>query len=71
MQERAKHISSVNRQKIGRNRPEDFTIKFEPTSQLDKDMQRELAMDRISMTCSWHNINAEYGNNQIKIIQPI
>ena len=29
-------------------------------------MQHELAMDRISMTYSWHNINAEYGNNQIK-----
>ena len=26
MQERAIHISSVNRQKIGRSRPEDFII---------------------------------------------
>ena len=66
MQERAILISSVNRQKIGRNRPEDFTIKFEPSLQLDKDMQHELAMDQLSMTYSWHNINAEYGNNQIK-----
>ena len=66
MQERAVHISSVNRQKIGRNRPEDFIIKFEPTMQLDKDMQHELAMDRVTMTYSWHNINNEHGNNQVK-----
>ena len=66
MQERAINISSVNRQKIGRNRPEDFIIKFEPTLQLDNDMQHELAMDRVSMTYSWHNINDEYGNNEIK-----
>ena len=33
---------------------------------LDNDVYHELAMDRVSMTYSWHNINAEYGNNQIK-----
>ena len=26
-------------------------------------MYHELAMDRVSMTYSWHNINTEYGNN--------
>ena len=66
MQERAIQIRSVNRQKIGRNRPEDFIIKFELTLPLDNDMYHELAMDRVSMTYSWHNINDEYGNNQIK-----
>ena len=34
MQERAIHISSVNRQKIGRSRPEDFIIKFDPPLKL-------------------------------------
>ena len=29
-------------------------------------MYHELAMDRVAMTCSWHNINEEYKNNQVK-----
>ena len=66
MQERAIHFSSINRQKIGKNQPEDFIIKFELTLKLDPDINYELAMDRVSMTYSWHNINAEYGNNEIK-----
>ena len=66
MQERAININSVNRQKIGRSRPEDFTIKFDPIMHLDNEMHHELAVDRVLMTYSWHNINAEYGNNSIK-----
>ena len=31
MKERAINISSINRQKIGRSKPEDFVIKFDPT----------------------------------------
>ena len=66
MQERAININSFNRQKIGRSRPEDYTIKFDPIMHLDTEMRHELAVDRVTMTYSWHNINAEYGNNQIK-----
>ena len=33
---------------------------------LDSNMNHELAMDRASMTYSWHNIIEEYGNNKIK-----
>ena len=33
---------------------------------LDTEMNNELAVDRVSMTYSWHNINAEYGNKTIK-----
>ena len=66
MQERAIQISSVNRQKIGRSRPEDFTIKFDPVLNLERNMYHEMAMDLVSMTYSWHNINPEYGNSQIK-----
>ena len=64
--QRALHISSINRQKIGRSRPEDFVIKFDPVMHLSNDMKHELAVDRASMTYSWHNINTEYGNNNIK-----
>ena len=64
--QRAIHISSINRQKIGRSSPNDFTIKFDPVLHLPTDMNHELAVDRVSMTYSWHNINAEYGNKTIK-----
>ena len=66
MQERAINISSISRQKIGQSRPEDFTIKFDPPMHLDSEMNHELAVDRVSMTYSWHNINSEYGNKTIK-----
>ena len=64
--QRAINISSINRQKIGRSRPEDFVIKFNPVMHLSTEMHHELAVDRVSMTYSWHNINAEYGNKTIK-----
>ena len=35
MEERAIHISSVNREKRGTNRPGDFTIKFNLSLKLD------------------------------------
>ena len=34
MQERAIHISSVDRQKIGKNKAEDFISKFDPVLKL-------------------------------------
>ena len=64
--QRAIHISSINRQKIGKSSPEDFIIKFDPVMHLSNEMNHELAVDRVSMTYSWHNINAEYGNKTIK-----
>ena len=64
--ERALHISSINREKIGKSTPEDFVIKFDPVMHLSNDMNHELAVDRVSMTYSWHNINTEYNNNTIK-----
>ena len=64
--ERALHISSINREKIGKSTPEDFVIKFDPVMHLSNGMNHELAVDRVSMTYSWHNINTEYGNNNIK-----
>ena len=66
MEERAIHISSINREKRGTNRPGDFTIKFNPSLKLDPDKKHELALDRLSMTYSWYNISSDYGNNKIK-----
>ena len=66
MQERAIHISSVDRPKIGQNRAEDFIIKFDPVLKLQNDMPHEIALGKVTMTSSWHNISDQYQNNQIK-----
>ena len=60
MQERAIHFSSVDRQKIGKNKAED------PVLKLQNDMTYEIALDKVTMTYSWHNISDQYQNNQIK-----
>ena len=66
MEERAIHISSVNREKRGESKPGDFTIKFNPSLKLDPEKRHKLAVDRVSMTYSWYNIRSDYGNNKIK-----
>ena len=66
MQERAIHISSVKRQKIGQNKAEDFIIKFDPVLKLQNDMTHEIALDKVTMTYSWRNISDKHQNNQIK-----
>ena len=66
MQERAIHISSVDRQKIGQNKAEDFIIKFDPVLKLQNDMRHETALDKVTMTYSWHNNSDQYQNNKIK-----
>ena len=66
MQERAIHISSVNRQKIGQNKAEDFIIKFDPVLKLQNNITHEIALDKATMTYSWHNISDQYQNNEIK-----
>ena len=64
--ERAIHISSINRVKIGENRPDDFLIKFNPPLKLDTKKSHSLAIDRLTMTYSWYNIRNTYKNNTIK-----
>ena len=66
MYHRAIHISSVNRIKLGQHKPEIFPIKFDPVIKLDRDIHYDLALDRATMTFSWHNISEKYNNNSIK-----
>ena len=66
MRERAIHISSVDRQKIGKNEAEDFIIKIDPVLKLQNDMTLEIALDKVTMTYSWHNISDQYQNNKKK-----
>ena len=64
--ERAIHISSINREKTGENRPDNFLIKFNPPLNLNPEMKHSLAIDRLTMTYSWYNIRSSYKNNTIK-----
>ena len=41
-------------------------IKFMPPIYLSEEKRCGIALDRLSMTFSWHHINITYGNNQIK-----
>ena len=66
MQQRAIHISSADRQKIEKNKGEDFIIKFDPVLKLQNNMTHKLALDKVTMTYSWHNISDQYENNTIK-----
>ena len=53
-------ISSVNRETIGDSSPHNFKIKFTPTLRLPSGMKHSLALDKLSMTYSWHNITPAY-----------
>ena len=64
--ERAIHISSINREKTGENRPDNFLIKFNPPLKLDPELKHSLAIDRLTMTYSRYNIRGSYKNNTIK-----
>ena len=66
MEERAIHISSINREKRGTSRPGDFTIKFNLSLKRDPEKKHQLALDRLSMTYSWYNTRTDYKNNKIK-----
>ena len=66
MQERTIHISSVDRQKIKKNKAEDFISKFVQVLKLQSNMTHELALDKVIMTYSSHNISDQYKNNKIK-----
>ena len=61
--ERAIHISSINREKTGENRPDNFLIKFNPPLKLDPIKKHSLAIDRLTMTYSWYNIRSSYNHD--------
>ena len=64
--ERPMQISSINREKSGIPRPDNFVIRFTPPLQLPEDMYHEIALNKVNMTYSWYNITNEYKNNTIK-----
>ena len=67
MEERAVHISSVNRVKGGEGKPESFTIRFDPPILLhDKGVINDVALDVASLTYSWHSVAPRYNNDTLK-----
>ena len=66
MNQSAIHISSIKREKFGPNKSHNFIIKFNPSLNLNGELNHYLALDRLSMTYSWYNIRSSYGNNKIK-----
>ena len=59
-------ISSINRERSGVSKPEDFVIKFTPPPKRPDGMYHEIAMNKANMTYSRHNISKFYKNNTIK-----
>ena len=64
--ERPIQISSINRERSGISRPDDFVIRFTPPLKLPEDMYHEIALNKVNMTYSWYNITNEYKNDTIK-----
>ena len=64
--ERAIFISSINRETIRDTSSHNFKIKFTPTLRLPSGMTCSLALDKLSVTYSWHNITPAYKNNTLK-----
>jgi len=60
MTQRSLNFSSKRRKKIGMSKACDFTIKFDPVWKLSSDMTHDIAVNRILMTYSFHNITPEY-----------
>ena len=53
-------ISSINRVKYGTSRTDDFKIKRNPSINFSDNMDHKVAMHKISMWYSWHNIRSDY-----------
>ena len=49
MEERAIHISSLNREKRGTNKPGDFTIKFNPSLKLNSKITKSACSSFLSV----------------------
>ena len=64
--EKSIQISSIKRERSLVSKPEDFVIKFTPPLKLLDDMNHEIAMNKVNMTYSRHNISKFYKNNTIK-----
>ena len=56
------YINSVD----GRGKSHDFTIRFNPAIEFDKNSTYYVALDAITMAYSWYNVSSDYNNNTLK-----
>ena len=54
---------------IENSQSHDFTVRFNPTLEFDKNKNYYLALDSISMAYSWYNVSSNYNNNTLKYSQ--
>ena len=47
----------------------DFSVRFNPGLELDKNKDYYLALDSITMAYSWYNVSSDYNNNTLKYSQ--
>ena len=60
-------LSSYSGKNQGKNKPEDFTTKFNENIILDSNKQHVVGLNRIiNMSFTWFNVNSLYGNQLIK-----
>ena len=60
-------INSING--IGKSKSHDFTVRFSPSLEFDKNKDYYLALNSITMAYSWYNVSSDYNNNTLKYSQ--
>ena len=53
----------------GRGKSHDFTVRYDPALEFDKNTDYYVALDFIKMAYSWYNVSSEYNNNTLKYSQ--
>ena len=53
----------------GNSKSHDFTVRFNPALEFDKNRDYYLALDSITMAYSWYNVSSDYNNNKLSYSQ--
>ena len=53
----------------GNSKSHDFTVRFNPVLEFDKNKDYYIALDSITMAYSWYNVSSDYNNNTLKYSQ--
>ena len=51
---------------IGNSHSHDFTVRFSPSLEFDKNKDYYLCLDSITMAYSWYKVSSDYNNNTLK-----
>ena len=58
--------SVVARQQNANNRPQDYTVKFNPNIVLGTNREYKIGLVKFQGSYSWRNVQAEYNNNLVR-----